>query len=100
MLDAGVKDHKIIAVATADPEYNSYHEARELPAHKLAMVRRFLQDYKRLERTKVEVDTILPAAKATRSSSTPSPHTTRSAAQGITASRIDRSAKIRLREIR
>jgi inorganic pyrophosphatase len=64
MLDAGVKDHKVIAVATADPEYSDYYEAAELPGHKLAMVRRFFQDYKQLEGKKVEVDKILPAAKA------------------------------------
>jgi inorganic pyrophosphatase len=64
MLDAGVKDHKVIAVATADPEFNSYYEARELPPHKIAMVRRFFQDYKQLEGKNVEVDEILPAAEA------------------------------------
>src|SRR5579864_7027936 len=64
MIDSGVKDHKVIAVATADPEYNAYHEASELPVHKLTMVRRFFQDYKQLEGKKVEVDDILPAAKA------------------------------------
>jgi inorganic pyrophosphatase len=64
MLDAGVKDHKVIAVATADPEFNSYYEVRELPPHKIAMVRRFFQDYKQLEGKNVEVDEILPAAEA------------------------------------
>jgi inorganic pyrophosphatase len=64
MIDSGVKDHKVIAVATADPEYNAYHEASELPVHKLTMVRRFFQDYKQLEGKKVEVDDILPAAQA------------------------------------
>src|SRR5579871_956193 len=64
MVDSGAKDHKIIAVATADPEYNSYHEASELPPHKLMMVRRFFQDYKSLEGKIVEVDEIQPAAAA------------------------------------
>jgi inorganic pyrophosphatase len=64
MVDSGDKDHKIIAVATADPEYNSYHEIHELPPHKMATVRRFFQDYKKLEGKKVEVDKILPSAKA------------------------------------
>jgi inorganic pyrophosphatase len=64
MIDSGSEDHKIIAVATADPEYNSYHEASELPTHKLMMVRRFFQDYKQLEGKIVEVDEIQPAAMA------------------------------------
>ena len=64
MIDSGDADHKIIAVATADPEYNAYSEIGQLPPHQMAMVRRFFQDYKELEGKKVEVDDILPAAKA------------------------------------
>ena len=64
MIDGGVKDHKIIAVATNDPEFNTYHQAHELPQHRLLMVRRFFQDYKQLEGKVVEVDEILPAEKA------------------------------------
>src|SRR5277367_3588230 len=49
MIDSGVKDHKIIAIATGDPEFNEYRDAHELPQHRLLMVRRFFQDYKQLE---------------------------------------------------
>lgn len=28
MIDAGKQDHKIIAVATEDPEFNSYHRSK------------------------------------------------------------------------
>jgi len=61
MIDGGKKDHKIIAVATQDPEFNSYREAAEMPEHRLSMLRRFFLDYKQLEGKAVEVDEISPA---------------------------------------
>jgi inorganic pyrophosphatase len=64
MIDAGKKDHKIIAVATGDPEFNSYHEASDMPPHRLLMLRRFFQDYKQLEGKAVEVDEIEAAKTA------------------------------------
>jgi inorganic pyrophosphatase len=64
MIDAGKKDHKIIAVATDDPEFNQYREAAEMPSHRLTMLRRFFQDYKQLEGKAVEVDEIAPAKEA------------------------------------
>ena len=64
MVDAGRKDHKIIAVAMDDPEFNEYKEATEMPVHRLRMLQRFFQDYKMLEGKAVEVDEIEPAGKA------------------------------------
>jgi inorganic pyrophosphatase len=64
MIDAGKKDHKIIAVATEDPEFNSYKEATQMPSHRLLMLRRFFQDCKFLEGKAVEVDEIQPAETA------------------------------------
>lgn len=64
MIDSGDADHKIIAVATADPEYSAYYEVNKLPQHQLAMIRRFFQDYKQLEGKEVDVDEILSPSKA------------------------------------
>lgn len=58
MIDSGKRDHKIIAVATQDPEFNSYLEAADMPEHRLSMLRRFFLDYKQLEGKAVEVDEI------------------------------------------
>src|SRR6201989_584223 len=38
MVDSGKQDHKIIAVATEDPEFNAYREAQEMPHHGLWML--------------------------------------------------------------
>ncbi len=64
MIDQGKKDHKIIAVATGDPEFDSYCEASEMPQHRLIMLRRFFQDYKQLEGKAVEVEDFEPASAA------------------------------------
>lgn len=64
MIDGGKRDHKVISVATNDPEYNSYKEAAEMPEHRLAMLRRFFLDYKQLEGKAVEVDDIQPSTHA------------------------------------
>jgi inorganic pyrophosphatase len=64
MIDTGKQDHKIIAVATQDPEFNTYREAQDMPPHRSLMLRRFFQDYKQLEGKAVKVDEIQPAAEA------------------------------------
>jgi len=64
MIDSGKRDHKIISIATQDPEFNSYKEAHEIPEHRLAMLRRFFLDYKQLEGKTVEVDDIEPSKNA------------------------------------
>lgn len=55
MLDQGQHDEKIIAVHLDDPEFNEYRDIGELPMHRLRELRRFFQDYKKLERKEVEV---------------------------------------------
>jgi inorganic pyrophosphatase len=64
MVDSGKLDHKIVAVATQDPEYSSYQESGDIPPHKLRVIRRFFQDYKQLEGKEVKVDALQPAETA------------------------------------
>src|SRR5437764_9254191 len=49
MIDAGATDDKIIAVATNDPEFSEYLEARDLPSHRVQVLKLFIQDSKQLE---------------------------------------------------
>jgi inorganic pyrophosphatase len=65
MIDSGAVDDKIIAVATNDPEFSNYIEARDLPSHRLLVLKRFFQDYKQLEGKQVHVEDIRPAYAAT-----------------------------------
>jgi inorganic pyrophosphatase len=64
MVDSGATDDKVIAVATNDPEFSEYLEARDLPAHRLLVLKRFFQDYKQLEGKQVQVEEIRPAYAA------------------------------------
>ncbi len=64
MVDSGKKDHKILAVALDDPEFNGFREAGELPEHRLTMLRRFFLDYKTLEHKTVEVEEFQAAEHA------------------------------------
>jgi inorganic pyrophosphatase len=64
MVDSGAMDHKVIAVATQDPEFNGYKEASQIPSHYLLTLRRFFQDYKQLEKKTVEVEKIGSARTA------------------------------------
>ena len=64
MIDSGASDDKVIAVATNDPEFSDYVEARDLPPHRLLVLKRFFSDYKQLEGKKVEVEDIRPAYAA------------------------------------
>lgn len=66
MTDGGTRDDKIIAVAVGDPEFNAYKEVRDLPPHRLEVLKRFFQDYKQLEGKQVRVGKIHAASDAIR----------------------------------
>jgi len=64
MVDSGKMDHKVLAVAVDDPEFNGLQEAAEMPPHRLQLLRRFFQDYKTLEGKTVEVEEFQSASTA------------------------------------
>ena len=56
MIDTGVVDDKIIAVASKDPAVNYINDMSELPKHFIAVLRNYFEQYKVLENKKVEID--------------------------------------------
>jgi len=56
MVDEKGVDDKIVAVAIDDPAVAEYSAATQLPAHVLAELRRFFQDYKALEGKATDVE--------------------------------------------
>ena len=56
MIDTGVADDKIIAVAAKDPGVNYIKSVDELPKHFIAVLRNYFEQYKVLENKKVEID--------------------------------------------
>ena len=56
MIDQGHRDDKIIAIPFDDPNYNSYHDISELPAHIAEEMSHFFRVYKELEQKSTAVD--------------------------------------------
>lgn len=56
MIDNGEKDDKIIAVATNDPSVNHYTDIDMLPAHFIAVLKNYFEQYKVLENKVVLID--------------------------------------------
>lgn len=56
MIDTGVADDKIIAVAAKDPGVNYIKSVDELPKHFIAVLRNYFEQYKVLENKIVEID--------------------------------------------
>ena len=56
MIDTGVVDDKIIAVAAKDPGVNYITSVDELPKHLIAILRNYFEQYKVLENKIVEIN--------------------------------------------
>ena len=58
MVDNGLNDEKIIAVAKNDPFYNCYKDISEVPAHIMDEIKHFFSVYKTLEGKPTSVDIV------------------------------------------
>ena len=64
MIDENEKDAKIISVARNDMSVNYINELSELPPHTLVELKRFFEDYKKLEHKNVTVEQFLSRDRA------------------------------------
>jgi inorganic pyrophosphatase len=64
MIDELERDTKIISVASNDMSVNYINELSELPPHTLVELKKFFEDYKKLEHKNVTVEEFVDREKA------------------------------------
>jgi inorganic pyrophosphatase len=64
MVDQGQNDEKIICIHLDDPAFTNYWHIKELPEHRLRELKRFFEDYKKLENKDVLVQDFLGPERA------------------------------------